>query len=179
MVLQASPARRLAMLLLVALASLSVEAGTARAQELDLFELFSGRLTGSGEFRGLDGSNKRIQGTRRGVASGNSLTLTENLVFSDGENSTTVWTFTRNAAGGGYVARRKEVSGPVTVTVSGSQFQMSYQATVTSKDGQTHKLSFDETYTRTSSRTVSNATQVSMFFLTLGNSTMTWTKAAN
>ncbi|MDB5589494.1 MAG: putative lipoprotein [Enterovirga sp.] len=153
-------------------------AAPAQAQEVDLLDFFSGRLTGSGEFRALDGNNRTIQATYRGVVSGGILTLTSNLVFSDGEKQTVAWTFTRNPAGG-YVARRREVDGPVNVATSGNRFSMSYQATVKAKDGQTYKLSFDETYTRTGPRTLSNSTQVTYFLLPLGTSSMTITKAAN
>ncbi|WP_171015240.1 DUF3833 family protein [Methylocystis sp. B8] len=145
----------------------------AEEKSRDLATFFSGRLTAKGEFKNFhDGSTRGVRVNIRGAPDGDSFKLIEDTTYSDGEKQYKVWRFTKIGEGR-YVGQRADLVGPASVVAQGNNIEIAYRARVSTKDGKTHELNFNETYLFTQPGTATYSLRVSLLFIPMGEAHLT------
>jgi len=113
---------------------------------LDLRRYFDGRLEGHGMFLDRSGQvTRRFVVSIRGAWQGDTGTLTEDFVWSDGEQETRVWTLTPEPGQPGrWRGVAENVIGEAKGTVAGNALNWRYAYRLKTKDGSTYDIDFDD-----------------------------------
>lgn len=153
-----------------ALAALAVLAGTmaAEAATRPVFVIetwFSGPAVATGQFRNsIDGSVRGVEVRFKPRWDGHTLTLREDIRYSDGEREVKTWHLTKTGPGT-YVGRRDDILGEaVGFTDALGRLRLQYKAKV----GERY-LSFDDTLALQPDGSVINTATVSYLFLHVGD----------
>lgn len=115
----------------------------ANPLKLDLFTYFEGKTTAWGYFEDRFGTVKRqFTVDIVGEVAGNTLTLTEDFIYNDGEKDQRIWVIEKIAENK-YTGRAADVIGTATGTTSGNSFNWQYQMKLKVKDDFWH-VNFDD-----------------------------------
>jgi hypothetical protein len=137
-------------------------------RKLVLEEFFRGPLLAEGEFLNTrDGTRRGLKVKMHGQWDGQTLTLVEDFVYSDGEKDKKTWRFTKTGEGR-YVGTREDVIGQAAVRQEGDAVRLAYTATVRTKGGGSYNIKFDDVLTQTGPRTVLNTAKLSWLFFDVG-----------
>ena len=152
-------------LLAATIMSLPVFAGE---KSRDLATFFSGRLSAKGQFQNFhDGTTRGVRVDIRGAPDGDTFKLVQNTTYSDGEKQHKVWRFSK-VGEGRYVGQRADLIGPASVVAQGNKIEIAYRARISTKDGKTHELNFEETYLFTRPDTATYWLRASLLFIPIG-----------
>ncbi len=113
---------------------------------LDLKQYFSGTLIGHGLFMDRSGQvQRRFVVTIRATWDGDTGTLDEDFVWSDGEKEKRVWTL-RPVAGqpGRWSGTAADVKGEARGIVAGNSLNWSYTFMLKTRDGKRYDIDFDD-----------------------------------
>jgi hypothetical protein len=141
---------RLAALFLAALvagcASIDPAVYSDQKPALDLRRYFDGRLEGHGMVLDRSGQvTRRFVVAIRGDWQGDTGTLTEDFLWSDGERETRVWTLTPvPGQPGRWEGRAENVLGSAQGTIAGNALNWRYAYRLKTGDGSTYDLDFDD-----------------------------------
>ena len=151
--------------------------GAAEPQIVDLKTFFSGQLSGVGSEKDSQHENARtvkFSGLGSPIAGG--IKLSYDVTFSDGERQHKVWTFLQSGPDR-FVGHRADLVGVAQVTQNGKTIHMTYVASVPTKSGGAHNVSFDETFTQTRPGVIVNELKASYLFFTVATGEITLKKA--
>lgn len=143
--------------------------------DFNLFEYFNGKSTAWGMVQ--DYTNKQ---TRRfevaivGTIDGNTLTLVEDFVFDDGEESQRIWIIER-LGNGTYQGRADDIIGVATGKQVGNALQWQYDFEL-QLDESTVTVAFDDWLYRQDDKHVFNLTKIKKFGLEVGRITLFFQK---
>lgn len=143
--------------------------------DFNLFEYFDGKSTAWGMVQ--DYTNKQ---TRRfevaivGTIDGNTLTLVEDFVFDDGEESQRIWKIER-LGNGTYQGRADDIIGVATGKQVGNALQWQYDFELQLEDS-TVTVAFDDWLYRQDEKHVFNLTKVKKLGLEVGRITLFFQK---
>lgn len=111
--------------------------------KLDLFAYFEGKTTAWGYFEDRFGTVKRqFTVDIAGTINDNTLTLTEDFIYNDGEIDQRIWVIEKIAENK-YTGRAADVIGTASGTTSGNSFNWQYQMKLKVKDDFWH-VNFDD-----------------------------------
>jgi hypothetical protein len=144
--------------------------------QFDLYSYFQGNTKGWGMVQDRKGKVIRqfvvdIEGR---VDSQGNLVLTEDFDWSDGENSTRVWTI-RHTADGMIMGSAEDVAGTATGQTYGNALHWTYFLML-EVDGRTWKVHLDDWMFLQPDDVLINRTKMSKFGFTLGEITIVFTK---
>jgi hypothetical protein len=143
------------------------QAPAAPTGRLVLEDFFRGRFVANGTFVNTrDGTQRGLKVAMKGTWDGQTLTLVEDFVYSDGERDRKTWRFTKIAEGR-YRATREDVIGEGVAEQDGDAVRLHYTARVKAS-GSSYDLRFRDTLAKTDSRTVLNTADVSFLFFPVG-----------
>jgi hypothetical protein len=146
--------------------------GGSPAGRLVLEDFFRGRFVAEGTFFNTrDGTQRGLRVVMKGTWDGQTLTLVEDFVYSDGERDRKTWRFTK-VADGRYRATREDVIGEGVAVQDGDAVRLSYTARVKAS-GSSYDLSFRDTLMKIGSRTVLNTADVRFLFFPVGRVELT------
>ncbi|MGJ0509377.1 MAG: DUF3833 family protein [Methylocystis sp.] len=155
-------------------------AGIARSapNAPDLGDFLTGRLTADGKFSDYIAGNTRdmrvnIVGEKRG----DTLYLTEEMIYSDGEKRKYIWRFTQQ--NGTYVGHRSDLVGSAKITQSPRSVEIAYQANIVLPKGGEQVLDFVETLTFDTRESARLRIKISKFFLPVANADLVVKKIAS
>jgi len=138
----------------------------AQAKSLVLEQFFARPATATGVFRNtLDGSERQVNVVFRGhwAERTKTLTLREDIAFSDGEKQRKTWVLTRTAPGT-YVGRRDDVVGEARgYTDAEGRVRLRYRAVVGERP-----LTFDDVLELRPDGTILNRANVSYYVVPVG-----------
>lgn len=157
-----------------------LSAGMARSTPNvpDLGDFLTGRLTASGKFSDYVAGNTRDMHVKIfGEKRGETLNLTEEMVYSDGEKRKYVWKFTQQ--NGAYVGHRADLVGNAKVTQRAESVEIAYQANIVLPKGGEQVLDFVETLTFDNKDSAKLRIKISKFFVPVANAELTVTKMAS
>ncbi|MEF1291411.1 DUF3833 domain-containing protein [Vibrio sp. M260118] len=143
--------------------------------DFNLFEYFNGKSTAWGMVQ--DYTNKQ---TRRfevaivGTIDGNTLTLVEDFVFDDGEESQRIWRIER-LGNGTYQGRADDIIGQATGKEVGNALQWEYDFELQLEDS-TVVVTFDDWLYRQDEKHVFNLTKIKKFGIEVGRITLFFQK---
>lgn len=142
----------------------------------DIFSYFEGKTSGWGMVQNRSGKLLRqfvvaIDGT---FTDENTLVLEEQFIWSDGEESTRVWTIKKTAADT-YVGTADDVVGTAQGISSGNALNWRYHLNVEA-DGSTWKIHFDDWMFLQPDQVLLNRASMSKFGIHLGDITIAFTK---
>jgi hypothetical protein len=100
-------------------------APAAKAAELSLEGYFAGKTSAVGSFSAINGVKRQFTVELRGKWNGQTLTLVEDFVYSDGERDRKTWRF-RKIAPNQYRGTREDVVGDTLVTIAGNSARFTY-----------------------------------------------------
>jgi hypothetical protein len=144
----------------------------------DLADFLTGRLIASGKFSDYVAGNTRdlhvkIFGEKRG----DTLNLTEEMIYSDGEKRKYVWEFTRE--NGAYVGHRADLIGAAKVTKNADTVEIAYRANIVLPKGDEQALDFVETLRFKDHASATLQIKISKFFLPVANAELNVKKVAS
>lgn len=172
--------RRLPYILVVILtlgacSNMQIEDFAGTAPELKLEEYFAGQTKAWGIFEDRFGNLKReFTVDILGEWDGTTLTLTEDFVYSDGEEEQRIWRITK-LANGRYEGRADDVIGVANGTVRGKALNWSYDLMLTISGNQV-KVRFDDWMFLQPGGVLINKADVSKFGISLGTVTLFFAK---
>ena len=171
----ASLAGLAAALTLTGCSTLSVETNSQPTPKFVLEDYFQGRTYAYGLFEGPDTKLQRaFTVVADGVQSGDTLTLNETFLWSDGERQTRVWTF-KKIGEGRYEGRAGDVDGVARVTTQGKALRIQYKLIL--PIGKTKiAVDVDDWSHQFADGAVINRADMSKFGLHLGRITLTFIK---
>ncbi|MEJ2136488.1 MAG: DUF3833 domain-containing protein [Desulfofustis sp.] len=142
----------------------------------DIFSYFEGKTSGWGIVQSRSGKLLRqfvvaIDGT---YTDENTLVLEEQFSWSDGEESTRIWTIKKTAAGI-YVGTADDVVGTAQGISSGNALNWRYHLNVET-EGSTWKIHFDDWMFLQPDQVLLNRASMSKFGIHLGDITIAFTK---
>jgi hypothetical protein len=160
--------------LLMSCTSVGVDKYAGTTPEFDLFDYFSGELVAHGQFQSFSGQvRRRFVVDINGEVEGDTLTLTEDFVYDDGEEQTRVWTIKKQ--GDKFVGTASDVIGEAVGESSGYTFHWEYDIDLPYKDG-TIKVHFDDWMYQQNSRYLLNRARVTKFGVQVGEVTIFFDK---
>lgn len=139
-------AAALAALALVSCAAIDPQVYAGEQPALDLRRYFNGTLVGHGLFMDRSGQvQRRFVVTIRASWEGDTGTLDEDFVWSDGEKEKRVWTL-RPVAGqaGRWSGTAADVKGEATGVVAGNALNWSYTFMLKTREGKRYDIDFDD-----------------------------------
>lgn len=165
----------LAALALTGCTTLSVETNSQQTPTFVLEDYFQGRTYAYGLFEGPDTKLQRaFTVVADGVQSGDTLTLNETFLWSDGERQTRTWTF-KKVGEGRYEGRAGDVDGVARVTTQGNALRIQYKLIL--PIGKTKiAVDVDDWSHQFADGAVINRADMSKFGLHLGRITLTFIK---
>jgi len=132
-----------------------------QAAELKLEEFFKGTTHAYGNFKAINGTERKFRVLLNGKWDGKTLVLREDFFYDDGEEDVKTWRFTKTSPNT-YSGTREDVKGTTTVRVRGSKATFSY--TVDIDNGpETNFVRFYDTLTLEDDETLRNTALVSKF----------------
>ncbi|MFA0085885.1 DUF3833 domain-containing protein [Vibrio sp. 10N.261.51.F12] len=154
-------------------ADLSEYQGTT--PEFDLFGYFDGRSTAWGMVQDYsDKQTRRFEVEIAGVVVGDTLTLTEDFVFDDGEIDQRVWTIKR-LADGTYEGTADDIIGKAIGQAEGNALRWQYDFEL-EVDGSTYTVAFDDWLYRQDDKHLFNLTSIQKFGKEVGTITLFFQK---
>lgn len=158
-------------LALAGCAGTDVGAYKAQAPALSLEQYFSGRIDGWGMFQDRSGKVlRRFTVEIDARWEGDTGTLDERFVWSDGERQRRVWTL-RRVGEGRYVGTADDVVGEATGTVAGNALHWKYVLALP-VDGRVWHVDFDDWMFLVDDRVLLNRAVMSKFGIRLGEVTL-------
>lgn len=143
----------------------------------DLADFLTGRLTADGKFSDYVGGKTRDMHVKIfGEKRGETLNLTEEMIYSDGEKRKYVWKFTQE--NGAYVGHRADLIGPAKVTKQADTVEIAYRANIVLPKGGEQALDFVETLTFRDHASATLRIKISKFFLPVANADLVVKKVA-
>jgi len=139
-------AATLAALALVSCASIEPQVYAGEKPALDLRQYFNGTLVGHGMFMDRSGRvARRFVVTIRASWAGDTGTLDEDFVWSDGEKERRVWTL-RPVTGqpGRWSGTAADVKGEAAGVVAGNALNWSYTFMLKTREGKRYDIDFDD-----------------------------------
>jgi len=162
-------------LLLTAGCTSSVDDYQDTNPNFNLFEFFEGRSKAWGMVQDYtDKQTRRFEVDIVGTIEGNRLTLVEDFVFDDGEQSQRVWTIERFAKGR-YQGSADDIIGTATGREAGNALQWQYDFELQMEDS-TVVVSFDDWLYRQDEKHVFNLTKIKKFGIEVGKITLFFQK---
>lgn len=146
--------------------------------ELNLFDYFQGYTRGWGIVQNRSGDlTRQFVVDIHGTSTSNTLTLKEDFSWSDGEETTRIWTIARdgNARFAGTAA---DVSGTAEGEVSGNVLNWNYHLNLAVGD-RTWKVAMDDWMFLQQDQVLINKTKMSKFGIHLADITITFMKPGN
>jgi len=141
----------------------------------DLFEYFQGHSTAWGMVQDYTSKQtRRFEVKIEGSVEGNTLTLVEDFVFSDGETSQRIWTIERMGAGL-YQGSADDIIGVATGREVGNALQWQYDFELVMDDS-TIVVAFDDWLFRQDEKHVFNLTKIKKFGIEVGRITLFFQK---
>ena len=148
----------------------------ATANPLLLETFFRGSLLAKGTVENYRERTTRAFTMKMAASwSGSRGTLTEDLLYADGERQHKVWTFDRTSEGH-FVGHREDLTKDAEVIEDDRGVRMSYKAETRLSSGSTYDLSFEDRLTAVSDDVVDARSAVSWLLIPAGEVTMTITK---
>jgi len=142
---------------------------------LDLFEYFNGNTKAWGIFQDRNGALKRqFVVDIKGEISGNTLTLTEDFQYADGEQSQRIWKITKTAPNQ-FTGRANDVIGEASGTSSGAALNWKYDLELPYGKS-TIAVSFNDWMFLQPNNVLINRALVSKFGFRVGEVTLTFQK---
>ncbi len=139
-----------------------------------MLDFFSGRVVGEGVFSDLrKGKTRSVKAVLNGRKGTNSLILTQDMAFSDGQKEHRVWTFT--SSGGRILGRRADLIGDADIDVGDASAHIAYTAR-TSVEGSTYSLKFDETLAFQGQKSASSMVRIKLLFIPVAEMTLSLRK---
>jgi hypothetical protein len=135
-----------AVALAVGCSSIDPQVYKAEKPALDLKQYFNGTLTGHGMFMDRSGQvQRRFVVTIKAGWQGDTGTLDEEFVWSDGERQKRVWTL-RPVAGqpGRWSGTAADIKGEASGTVAGNALNWTYTLLLKTADGKHYDIDFDD-----------------------------------
>ncbi|ELO1777271.1 DUF3833 domain-containing protein [Vibrio fluvialis] len=165
----------LALLMLLVGCSAELKDYQASQPAFDLFGYFLGETRAWGMVQDYsDKQTRRFQVVIQGNVSGDTLTLIEDFVFDDGEESQRVWTITRTGDGH-YQGTADDVIGVATGQEIGNALQWQYDFLLKTDDNEV-TVSFDDWLFRQDEKRLFNVTTIRKFGLEVGKVTLFFEK---
>jgi ribosomal protein S3 len=115
----------------------------------------------------------KISGEKRG----DTLDLTEEMTYSDGEKRKYIWKFTRQ--NDRYVGHRADLVGPAKITQNPHSVEIAYQANIVLPKGGEQVLDFVETLTFDTQESARLQIKISKFFVPVANAELVVKKIAS
>ena len=144
---------------------------------LDIQRYFNGTLDAHGMFQKRSGEVvKRFVVVMRCSWDGDTGTLDEDFVYSDGTKQKRVWTLKKTAPGR-FTATAADVVGPAEGTVSGNALRWQYVLALP-VDGKIVNVNMDDWMFLIDDKVMLNRTAMSKFGIDLGSVTLSFTKRA-
>lgn len=165
---------------LVAFGAVAAFAGAANSvpNVPDLADFLTGRLTASGKFSDYIAGNTRDMNVKIfGEKHGETLNLTEEMIYSDGEKRKYVWKFTQE--NGAYVGHRADLIGAAKVTKNADTVEIAYRANIVLPKGGEQTLDFVETLTFKDHASATLRIKISKFFVPVANADLIVKKLAS
>ncbi|NVD06374.1 DUF3833 domain-containing protein [Vibrio sp. JPW-9-11-11] len=147
----------------------------AAEPRFNLFEYFQGESTAWGMVQDYtDLQTRRFEVKIVGSVEGNTLTLVEDFVFDDGEQTRRIWTIERLGAGE-YLGKADDIIGVATGREVGNALQWQYDFELQMEDSSI-VVSFDDWLYRQDDRHVFNLTKIKKFGIEVGQITLFFQK---
>ncbi|WP_165311708.1 DUF3833 domain-containing protein [Vibrio ziniensis] len=159
--------------LLATLVGCSAELADYKQNEpnFDLFGYFNGTTKAWGMVQDYtDKQTRRFEVDIEGKVLGNTLTLTEDFIFADGEQSQRVWAIQRSS-NGFYIGRADDVIGDAVGQEVGNALQWQYDFLLKTDDGEV-EVTFDDWLYRHDETRVFNITKIKKFGIEVGQVTL-------
>ncbi len=135
---------------------------------ITLKDAFKGSVTGKGRFQvPLAGVDRAFTAKLSGIMAGETLEVTEDFVFADGESNTLHWHFTPNGPGR-WTGVREDTVGTAQITENGQEIRLEYTADAQSR-GTTNRLDFSDVIYRRADGVVVNNAVVKKFGFAIGS----------
>jgi hypothetical protein len=132
-------------------------AAPVSAKDLSLEDYFAGKTSAVGSFSAINGVKRQFTVDLRGKWNGQTLTLVEDFVYSDGERDRKTWRF-RKIAPNQYRGTREDVVGDTLVTVTGNTARFTYLVDLDAARKR-NRVRFHDTMTlQDNGRLINNAT---------------------
>ncbi|CAM2885463.1 DUF3833 domain-containing protein [Vibrio rarus] len=143
--------------------------------QFDLFGYFSGHVTAWGMVQDRSGKQtRRFEVALHGQVEGDTLTLHEDFVFADGENTTRIWRITR-LADGSYEGRADDVVGVAQGREVGNALHWRYDFALPRGDSSV-MVHFDDWLYRQDNEHVFNVTSIRKLGIEFGRLTLFFQK---
>ncbi|UPQ87017.1 DUF3833 domain-containing protein [Vibrio sinaloensis] len=147
----------------------------ASGPSFDLFEYFEGESTAWGMVQDYtEQQTRRFEVKIVGSVDGNTLTLVEDFVFDDGEETQRIWTIER-LADGTYQGRADDIIGVATGREVGNALQWQYDFELQMEDSSV-VVAFDDWLYRQDEKHVFNLTKIKKFGIEVGTITLFFQK---
>jgi hypothetical protein len=131
--------------------------GPASAEAFSLEGYFAGRTSAVGSFSAINGVKRDFTVDLRGKWNGQTLTLVEDFVYSDGERDRKTWRF-HKIAPNQYRGTREDVVGDTLVTIAGNSARFTYLVDLDAAQKR-NRVRFHDTMTlQGKGRLINNAT---------------------
>ena len=131
----------------------------ASAADTVMETFFRGRTTAVGSFAAINGVNRKFDVVLTGRTRGDTLTLREDFVYSDGEKDRKTWRFVRTGPTT-YSGTREDVIGSTTLRVSGNTARFTYRVDLDPGPGKNIVRFFDTLMFSKDGNTVANTATV-------------------
>jgi len=162
-------------MLLPGCASIDPADYAAQKPELSLERFFDGTIDGWGMFQDRSGKvQRRFTVVIRASWSGDTGTLDEDFVWSDGERQKRIWTL-RKVGPGRYVGTADDVVGQAQGSVAGNALHWRYAMTIP-VDGRSWEFEFDDWMFLVDERVMLNRAVMRKFGIRLGEVTLSMAK---
>jgi hypothetical protein len=154
-------------------------AGATQQQPGQEFGAFlTGQLVADGKISDyVSGSTRTMQVKIKGEARGATLSLVEEMAYSDGEKRKFVWKFTKE--NGEYIGQRPDLIGKAKVAQNGDRVDIAYRANVVLPNGREQALDFVETLTFKGPGAAKLEIKVSKFFIPVAGAALDVKKLAS
>ena len=131
--------------LLAGCASVDPRVYAGEKPSLDLRRYFDGLIEGHGMVLDRSGQvTRRFVVTIRASWQGDTGTLDEDFIWSDGVKEKRIWTLRPGAAPGQWIGTAADVIGQASGTVSGNALNWTYTLAYKTADGKTYDIGFDD-----------------------------------
>ncbi len=135
---------------------------TASAKTLQLEQYFKGTTYADGSFSAINGVKRTFKVTLTGKVKGQTLTLREDFVYSDGEKSRKTWRFIKQADGT-YRGTREDVIGETIISINGPVATYTYLIDLDEGPGENVVRFHDKMVLSADGKTLLNTTWVTKF----------------
>ena len=153
--------------LCIACSNINIDDYRNTEPKLDLFTFFSGELSASGVVRNRSGKVIRhFNADIQAHINGDTLTLNEQFLFSDGEQQQRIWQITRQDKHH-YQGTANDIEGTARGESAGQALRWQYKLNLES-EGRQYSVNFDDWLFQTNSNTLINITDMSYFGFNVG-----------